>query len=75
MSNPKTQRIAQFFVMLMAHIQIISEEGGIKDSDTVLHFMGSGASDTLTVTDIRDFLKEVTEKSKDGLNENTRRKI
>ena len=55
-SGPATSRMAQFFSMVMAHVELMEED--FEDSVVIVPFMGSGASDNLTVGCIKAFLEE-----------------
>jgi len=61
-SRTATARVAQFFAMYMAYLEVASGEiGGLKPDEPILSFMGCGASDRLLVKDIEGFLKEQQE--------------
>lgn len=45
-------RVCQFFSMVEAAAELLGEP--IKDETVVMSFMGSGASDNLTMREIRD---------------------
>lgn len=60
MQNNHTHRIAQFFTLLLVGTKLDAEAIGqiVENEDVLLHYIGNGASDSLTVGDIRKFLEE-----------------
>ena len=58
-----TNRVAQFFSMVLAHMELTSEKP-IDENSVLIPFMGSGASDNLTYKNVKDFLKEVNDNQK-----------
>lgn len=52
------ERVAQFFAMVDAHMTLSSPEDPVTDGEVMFHFSGSGASDALTVGEIRAFMEE-----------------
>lgn len=57
MGSEKTQRVAQFFAMVMADLELTSE-GDLDPEQVLIPFMGSGASDNLRIKDVCGFLEE-----------------
>jgi len=67
-SRTATARVAQFFAMYTAYLEVASGEiGGLKPDEPILSFMGCGASDRLLVKDIEGFLKEQQEPGEHSL--------
>jgi len=49
------KRTAQFMGMCLAYAEL----HGVEDSDILFSFMGSGASDTLSIKNVKAFMYEV----------------
>jgi hypothetical protein len=53
------QRVAFFFSMALAHIDLTSDEEPVDENAIFFEFQGSGASDILTVGQVRAFVEAV----------------